>query len=224
MASYPTSVKTFTSKTAGQVIQPVDVNDLQDEVNAIEGGLLNGTANLQSSNSTVANLSVLGKSTLVGNVQMNGNSTITGTLTVGGAFSPANLTPTGQATADAQPRCKVVKTSTQSIANITWTALTYQAQDFNVGSLHSTATNPSRITIQSTGVWMFGATVASTLNSQSGFLSFRKNGATFVSGRVKFIGNSSLTEMYQATTIEQMTSTGDYMECMVWQNSGGALE
>ncbi len=64
MASYPGAVKSFTSKNAGDVIQPVDINDVQDEINAIEAGLLNGTANLNSSNSTVVSLSVLHNSTL----------------------------------------------------------------------------------------------------------------------------------------------------------------
>lgn len=69
MASYPTAPKSFTVKSAGDTIQPAHVNDLQDEVAAIEGGLLNGTAPLNSSNSTVVNLSV------------SGNCTVAGTLT-----------------------------------------------------------------------------------------------------------------------------------------------
>jgi len=60
MAQYPGAVKTFTTRNAGDVIQPSHVNDLQDEVNAIEAGLLQGTAPLNSSNSTVANLTVTG--------------------------------------------------------------------------------------------------------------------------------------------------------------------
>lgn len=64
MASYPGAVKSFTSKNAGDVIQPVDINDVQDEINAIEAGILNGTANLNTSNSTLVNLSVLHNSTL----------------------------------------------------------------------------------------------------------------------------------------------------------------
>jgi len=42
MASYPGSVKTFTTKTADQVIDAAHVNDLQDEVTAVEDGLLTG--------------------------------------------------------------------------------------------------------------------------------------------------------------------------------------
>lgn len=41
-ASYPTSVKSFTTKTAGQTIASAHTNDLQDETVAVEGGLLNG--------------------------------------------------------------------------------------------------------------------------------------------------------------------------------------
>lgn len=41
-ASYPSSVKSFSTRTAGQTIASSWFNDLQDEVTAIEGGLLNG--------------------------------------------------------------------------------------------------------------------------------------------------------------------------------------
>jgi hypothetical protein len=64
MASYPGSVKTFTTKNTSDVIQAEHVNSLQDEVNAIEAGLLNGTARLNSSHSTLVALSVTGGSTL----------------------------------------------------------------------------------------------------------------------------------------------------------------
>ena len=70
MAQYPAAVKTFTTKNAGDVIQPSHIGDLQDEVTAIEDGILNGTAPINSSRitataaqlgpSTVASLSVTG--------------------------------------------------------------------------------------------------------------------------------------------------------------------
>jgi hypothetical protein len=58
MASYPTSVKVFGTKAAGGTVEASHINDLQDEVNSIEGGLLNGTAPLNSSGSTCASLNV----------------------------------------------------------------------------------------------------------------------------------------------------------------------
>lgn len=80
-ASYPTAVKSFTTKNAGDTIQPAHINDLQDEVVALESGLINGDAPLQSSNSTLAALTVTGGSTLA-SLQVDGDSTIAGTLTV----------------------------------------------------------------------------------------------------------------------------------------------
>jgi hypothetical protein len=42
MPAYPTSIKVFTTKTTGDTIQASHVNDLQDEIIAIEQGLKNG--------------------------------------------------------------------------------------------------------------------------------------------------------------------------------------
>lgn len=44
VASYPSAVKAFTTKLTGATIQASHVNDLQDEVTAVENGLLNGLA------------------------------------------------------------------------------------------------------------------------------------------------------------------------------------
>jgi hypothetical protein len=44
-ASYPTNVKTFTTRNSGDAIQPSHVNDLQDEVTAIETDLLKTWSN-----------------------------------------------------------------------------------------------------------------------------------------------------------------------------------
>lgn len=207
MASYPTSVKTFASRNAGDTIQPSHVNDLQDEVNALEAGLLNGTANLNSSNTTVTNLNVTGKSTFVGQVTFG--STFT--------FSTA-------VTADAQPRCRVFYSSTQVLANNSEAALTFDSEDFDIGGLHSTASNPTRITIQSTGVWMFGATCHFASAVANMRLRFRKNGATVV-GSAGGIFPGGGAEVYaERTVIDQMTSTGDYMEVLAFQNGGSTLQ
>lgn len=91
-ASYPGAVKTFASRNAGDVIQPAHINDLQDEVNALEAGLLNGTAPLNSSHSTLASLSVLGKSTFAGNVVFSSAVTLTfnGSVGVSGQVLQSN--------------------------------------------------------------------------------------------------------------------------------------
>lgn len=60
MANYPNSAPSFTVKSNGQVVDASHIDSLQDEVTAIGGGLLNGTAPLTSSNTIVAGLSILG--------------------------------------------------------------------------------------------------------------------------------------------------------------------
>lgn len=68
MANFPNSVTTFATRSAGQKVASAHVNALQDEVNAIEDGYLNGTARLNSSHSTLAALSVIGNSTLASSI------------------------------------------------------------------------------------------------------------------------------------------------------------
>lgn len=95
-ASYPSAVKTFALRSPGQTIAAAHIDDLQDEVHAIEDGLLNGTAPLISSAASVASLQVAGGSTFAGSVSFAGSPTFaapvvfssavtvsTGTLTLG---------------------------------------------------------------------------------------------------------------------------------------------
>ena len=96
MASYPSAVVTFPTRSNGQTIDASHINAIQDEVTAIESGLLNGTAPLTSSNASVArltvssNLQVTGNSTFSANLNIAGASTVTSDLAVGG-----NLAVTG---------------------------------------------------------------------------------------------------------------------------------
>jgi hypothetical protein len=94
MASYPTSIYSPASKSAGQTIQASHINDVDAELTAIEGGILNGTARLNSSHSTVAALSVTGGSTLA--TLQAGASTVT--TFVAGASTLASLNVSGPST------------------------------------------------------------------------------------------------------------------------------
>jgi fibronectin-binding autotransporter adhesin len=97
MANFPNSVTTFANRTSGQTIASAHMNAVQDEINALEDGYLNGTARLNSSNSTVANLSVTGGSTL-GSLTLSTGMTMNGPLTVssgGVTISTGGLTVTG---------------------------------------------------------------------------------------------------------------------------------
>lgn len=89
MANFPTSAPSFTVKSNGQIIDASHINSLQDEVVAIGGGYVNGTAPLNSSNSTLAGAKVTGA--FVANGAVNLASTVTTNLSSG---NTNNLDPT----------------------------------------------------------------------------------------------------------------------------------
>ena len=67
MASYPTSAKTFASRSAGQTIGSAHMNDVQDEINALETALL-GTLQHDVTLASGQRLNVGGNSTFTGSV------------------------------------------------------------------------------------------------------------------------------------------------------------
>jgi hypothetical protein len=137
MASFPTSVKTFTSKSAGQTVASAHMNDVQDEVNAIEAGYLQGSARLNSSHSTLAALSVAGGST----------------------FTSRPLMPPPE-------MALVYLESTGAVASSALSTVAWNAQSF-VGnsSMHSTGTNPQRLIPQTTGMFQAICQVLFTANA-----------------------------------------------------------
>lgn len=90
MASYPSSAKTFATRSNGSAIDAAHINDLQDEVTAVEQGLLSGIAHALKPLTT--NLYDLGTSLLKfrtlylsGDLSVGGNGGVSGTLAVTGA-------------------------------------------------------------------------------------------------------------------------------------------
>jgi len=91
MANYPATAPSFSNKTPGQTIASAHINAIQDEVVAIGGGLLNGTAPVVSSNITAGHISA-GTSTFTG-IQATAStitnmtaSSISATVITAGAF------------------------------------------------------------------------------------------------------------------------------------------
>lgn len=197
-ASYPTAVKSFTSRSAGQTISASHVNDVQDEVNAIEAGLLNGTAPLTSSNCAVANLSVSGNSTLAGEVS-----------------------------AAAQPHCALIN-STQGIAPGAYVALTFLRESVDVGGLHSTASNPTRVTIPagSSGWYLATGVVPFQAFSTAADcrVAIRKNGASSAVGAIarQLLPVSGLTQSLMNSQ-HVFLDGADYLELYAYYDGSTTL-
>lgn len=140
MASFPGAIKSFTTKNTGDVVQAAHVNDIQDEVNAVEGALLGtGTPAL----SLGGTLSVTGGSTFAATLSVTGGST----------FLVRPVTPPPQAAV-------VYLESTVTLGSSGASTISWLAQNILTNSsMHSTTTNPERLTPQSTGLYQLSATV-----------------------------------------------------------------
>lgn len=57
------------------------------------------------------------------------------------------------------PACRVFHNTTQTIVNNTATAVLFNSERFDTDNMHSTATNTSRITINTAGLYVVGANI-----------------------------------------------------------------
>jgi len=121
--------------------------------------------------------------------------------------------------------CRVYKSAeVQSINNGTFTAVVYDAEDFDTDSMHDNSTNNTRITVPSTGLYLITATVSFAANATGErVVTFRVNGNT--GHRIGYQvtnGSTTLNAQITTTTILNLTAA-DYVEVFAYQLSGGAL-
>lgn len=209
MPSYPTSVYSATSKNAGDTIQASHINSLDDEVNSLTSGLLNGLQHRVIVSTGGLNVST-GNSTLGGNLSVAGTSTLTGAVT----FSTYATQPV--------PSVLLTHDATQDVANGAWVGLSWNTETVDVPGMHSTASNSSRITFaQSTGIYEVGAQVYWNGFSTTGLriVRVRLNDSSGGAGQAgRAIDGSEYGQ--QVSALMRIASTADYVTAMVFQNSG----
>ncbi len=129
-----------------------------------------------------------------------------------------------QAGASPLVACSVFKSANQSINNNTFTAITFNSEDYDTDTFHDTSTNTSRITIPSgkggkyliTGVIIFQDNAT---NDRTVYL--YKNG---VSDQELFaMKNAGGFNTSNGLSFVKVLTAGDYIEVFALQNSGGAL-
>lgn len=227
MASYPASVKSFTTKNAGDTIQPAHVNDIQDEVNAIESGLLNGTARLNAAGSTLTSLSVTGNSTLA--ALQGGASTLTSLQS--GASTVASLSVSGASTFAARPTMpppdalRAFPESIYDMGSSGQSTIALTGEFFNTNSsMHSTGTNPERVTPQSTGVYLFTGQIglAGPVSAASSVALVLRDSSNTVIGRIDHVVPNGVSAVLNATAVKRFDALGGWMVLSVSNNGGGS--
>ena len=120
--------------------------------------------------------------------------------------------------------CSLYKSANQSINNNTFTAITFNSEDYDTDSFHDTSTNTSRITIPSgkggkyliTGVIIFQDNAT---NDRTVYL--YKNGT---SDQELFAQkNAGGYNTSNGLSFVKVLNAADYIEVFALQNSGGAL-
>lgn len=120
--------------------------------------------------------------------------------------------------------CGVTKSTTQSIANATYTAVTFNTEDYDTDAIHDNVTNNTRFTIPSgkSGKWLISGVVAFASNATGfRFVRLYKNGTAFIVPAGIPPVNGDTTQL--AFSYIHTFTAGDYMEVFVYQNSGGNL-
>lgn len=127
------------------------------------------------------------------------------------------------ATATAFIGARAYAASTQSIPNTTWTSLLFDTEEYDSDGFHSTSSNTSRFTVPAGfgGKYFFTATTAWAANSTgSRYVAWAKNGTRNL--HLQQIAQN-VTGFDRAVNDTMLLIPGDYIEVMVYQDSGGAI-
>ncbi len=121
------------------------------------------------------------------------------------------------------PTARVYNSTSITISNNTNTALTFDTERFDTDSIHSTTTNPGRLTATTAGKYLIVAMVewqGNTVGRRS--LQIRLNGAAII-GTTLITITGGTTDRQQAMALWDMVAT-DYVEAMAFQDRGGGLD
>ena len=119
----------------------------------------------------------------------------------------------------------VYNSATQVIADSTFTVLTFDSEEFDTDSYHSTITNTGRITCTSEGKYLFNAQATFPIGTTGRLLMrFRKNGTTTVeTGSFDYAFGASGDDSVSISKILDVEAN-DYFEFLVYQTTGGDLD
>ena len=122
------------------------------------------------------------------------------------------------------PTAVMYRSTSQSIANNSYTTVDLTSELSDTNGAHDTSTNPSRYTCPIAGDWLLlgaGSIVANATGGRG--IRLLKNGSA-IEGSAKFETNASASFGWVGQTSLIVTlAVGDYVQMQLYQNSGGAL-
>ncbi len=123
--------------------------------------------------------------------------------------------------------CRVSHDANQSISDNSLTALSFNTEQYDTNAFHDTATNNSRLTVPTGlgGRYLIVGTVewAANADANERFAGIRLNASSFLTSSSQPAINSASVTTKQVVVAIYELAAGDYVELIVRQQSGGAL-
>lgn len=110
--------------------------------------------------------------------------------------------------------CTVSKTSNQNLSTSA-TAIIWDSEDSDAGSMHNNSTNNTRITAPISGTYEFAVSLYNSNTSGMGTVYARKNGTTDITGSLDRGTADSVAALPLRSVFPVVLSAGDYVEIMV---------
>jgi hypothetical protein len=122
------------------------------------------------------------------------------------------------------PGCQVRRTTAQTIANNTVTAISFDTEDFDTDTMHDPASNPTRLTCNTPGRYLVAGSIpydAGTTGNREARIT--KNGSDVSGGRnlIPAPGGGGLVVL--TPIIEVSLVAGDFLELRANQSNGTSL-
>lgn len=142
------------------------------------------------------------------------------------AFMNSNIRDLGNFTL-ARPMAVLRQAAAQSIPNITWTGVLLDTEDLDRDAGHSTSSNTSRYVGKTPGWYLAPYTMCYAANATgSRWARIRTNGTDAVAttpGRDSRPSAGAVDTSMSGVGFVYLNGTTDYVELVVFQSSGGAL-
>jgi hypothetical protein len=120
------------------------------------------------------------------------------------------------------PRVHAYNSGTQSLSNATWTAITLDTEWFDTEAMHSIASETSKVTIVTPGVYRIVGSIAYASNSTGlRYAGLRTGGSTYIASAVLSALTGEVTKLSVETV--RYLAAGTYVELMGHQTSTGSL-
>ena len=120
------------------------------------------------------------------------------------------------------PSARVYNDADIAVANNSNVTLTFNKERWDTDTIHDTSTNTGRLTCKTAGIYHIYASVAFASNATGyRYINIRLNGSTMIAT----LGHTEVAASNENMSIstEYSLAVNDYVELLVYQNSGGAL-